>query len=290
VDSFCGLIFACFDAGAPSLAEYLGDMAFYLESSLDRRAGGIEVVGGIQKWRVDTNWKMPAENQVGDVAHGPISHASVFSMAGGLDSEAGAALAGVLAGKNVAVGNGHGLTVRLYGAHEADASLPGEATFRDADPLVAEYFREVQAESEARLGPVKSRLKIATATVFPTFSLLGSNFTLRVSHPRGGGKSEIWSWVFVDREAPQVVKDAVRRFYTFTFGPAGIFEQDDGENWEEVTHGARGLHAQAYPFPMIAGLGRDKPHPELPGRISDVYSEHTQRAFYRRWRELMRTE
>src|SRR5260370_35750100 len=42
----------------------------------DGRDGGTEILGGIQKWLVPSNWKFPAENFSGDSYHN-ISHRSV---------------------------------------------------------------------------------------------------------------------------------------------------------------------------------------------------------------------
>jgi 3-phenylpropionate/trans-cinnamate dioxygenase alpha subunit len=245
VESYKGLVFGNLDPNAASLREYLGDMAFYLDAHVDRRAGGTEVVAGVHRWRVKTNWKMPAENQVGDVYHGAWSHQSILRLQemSGINSDPDGVVTGYpdlqQNGLNVACGSGHGLTVRYYteNAHP-DQRLPGEGP-EIRPPEVNDYFRSVQPEADERLGPVKSRVKGATLTVFPTFSILGSVFTIRVAHPRGPQESEIWSWVLVDRDAPAAVKDYIRSYYTLTFGPAGTFEADDGENWEQVTEGAR---------------------------------------------------
>jgi hypothetical protein len=213
-----------------------------------------------------------------------MSHASVLSLAG---EDSADALTSVLEfGRNVALPNGHGGTVRIYPEDDLDGRLPGERALRD-QPGVGEYFRQVQPEAVERLGSPRDRWKIATATVFPNFSILGSNSTIRVAHPRGPTECEIWSWVIVDRDAPPAVKQALKRFYQLTFGPGGIFEQDDGENWEGVTAGARGTQAARHPYYYGMGLGSDGPHPDLPGRVSHVYSEHPQRGFYQVWRELM---
>jgi hypothetical protein len=83
------------------------------------------------------------------------------------------------------------------------------------------------------------------------------------------------------------VKDFIRRSYQLSFGPAGTFEADDGENWEQVTEGAQIAAADAYPFHFGMALGREQEHPELPGSCGSVLSEHTQRAMYRHWRDLM---
>ncbi len=286
IETYCGLIFANHDAEAMSLEDYLGDMTWYLDTSLNRREGGVEVVG-VQKWRIGTNWKLPAENMIGDVAHAPATHSSVFQIVPG-DPASDQALKSVLEyGRNVALPHGHGGTFRLYPKDDTDGRLPGESTLRGV-PGVGEYLASVQDEAEERLGDVRKRVKIATCTTFPNFSLLGSNFTFRVAHPRGPMKSEVWSWVFVDRDAPTEVKDAMRKFFSLTFGPGGIFEQDDGENWEGVTYGASGVGTRDHAFHYGAGLDAGR-HPELPGTVSTAYSEHTQRGMYRRWHDLMLT-
>jgi hypothetical protein len=41
---------------------------------------------------------------------------------------------------------------------------------------------------------------------------------------------KVWANVFIDKDAPQKVKKPLRRFTALTFGPGGLYEQDDGEN------------------------------------------------------------
>ena len=74
VENYKGLVFGSFGSEL-SLEEYLGDMALYLDLMFDRD-NGTEVIGGVQKWRVQTNWKIPAENFVSDGMHLPSSHIS----------------------------------------------------------------------------------------------------------------------------------------------------------------------------------------------------------------------
>lgn len=293
VEVYKGLIFGNRDPNAPTLREYLGDMAFYLDAQLDRNEGGTEVVGGVQRWRIKTNWKMPAENQVGDVYHGDWSHQSVMRLQemSGINQDPNGLITGnpdiLKNGINVACGNGHGATTRFYApdAHP-DQRLPGEGP-EIRPPAVNDYFRNAQPEADTRLGPVKSRIKGATLTVFPTFGILGSVFTLRVGHPRGPEETEFWSWVLVDKDMPDEVKDYVRGSYTMSFGPSGTLEADDGENWEQVTEGARLRSMDDHPFIFGMNLGKEYEHPEIPGQCGYVHSEHTQRAMYRHWRDLM---
>jgi 3-phenylpropionate/trans-cinnamate dioxygenase subunit alpha len=79
IDSYKGLIFATFDSDAPTLLEYLGDMAWYLDILLDRREGGTEV-SGPHRWLVQANWKTAAENFGGDGYHISSTHGSARAL------------------------------------------------------------------------------------------------------------------------------------------------------------------------------------------------------------------
>src|ERR1700722_10427665 len=57
VESYKGLYFGNFDASAPSLLKYLGEMTFFLDAWNDHCAGGIEVLPSVIKWRIKGNWK-----------------------------------------------------------------------------------------------------------------------------------------------------------------------------------------------------------------------------------------
>ncbi|MSQ32751.1 MAG: aromatic ring-hydroxylating dioxygenase subunit alpha, partial [Dehalococcoidia bacterium] len=74
ISSYKGMVFATWDENAPSLLDYLGDMAWYLDMSLDNSAGGSEVFNGTQKAVLPCNWKYPCDNNGGDNYHSPITH------------------------------------------------------------------------------------------------------------------------------------------------------------------------------------------------------------------------
>ncbi len=82
----------------------------------------------------------------------------------------------------------------------------------------------------------------------------------------------------------------MRRSYTRRFGPSGMFEQDDGENWSQVSASSRSSLARTLEFNYQMGLGHERVHPELPGEIGNADAELTQRSFYLRWAEEMRHE
>ena len=159
-------------------------------------------------------------------------------------------------------------------------------------PEIQAYEREIRPRSMPRLGPRAALVNPIVGTVFPNFSLLrGTSRTFRVWHPRGPGKTEVWSWVFVDKAAPPEVKKAFRLAGVRGFSPSGTFEQDDMDNWQECTQTCRGVMSRRIPVNNQMGLGRERFDPRLGAWASDSgFSESNHRQFYRRWAELMRPD
>ncbi len=277
LDSYRGMIFATFDPDAPSLREYLGEMAWYLDSFFDRREGGVEVVGGVHKWVVPCNWKLPAENFGGDAYHVSWSHLSAIRAGFAGDFR----LRNNTGGTLISPGGGH-CVITLGGGSIAEAPDPG---------LLA-YEQETRPETVNRLGPRAEQVSPIVATVFPNLSIIRStSHSFRVWHPKGPGEIEIWAWIFVDKAAPPEVKDALRINGLRGFGPSGTFEQDDMDNWQECTHTSRGVVSRRFDLNMQMGLGHEQYRPDLGGWASDYrLSESNHRQFYRRWSELMAAE
>jgi 3-phenylpropionate/trans-cinnamate dioxygenase alpha subunit len=151
-------------------------------------------------------------------------------------------------------------------------------------------MQAIMPEKEQRLGAVRAGLSTGAANVFPNFSLLLPSHTIRVWHPRGPDKTEVWSWCIVDKAAPPEVKDAFRRSYIEQFGPSGMFEQDDGDNWEQATLSGHGWGTRRFPFNYQMGYGHERYREDLPGRIGPRSSESNMRGFYGRWLQLMQAK
>jgi phenylpropionate dioxygenase-like ring-hydroxylating dioxygenase large terminal subunit len=274
LDNYKGLWFATFDPDAPPLLDYLGEATWYLDSFFDRREGGIEVIGGIHKWVMPCNWKFPAENFCGDGYHVSWSHLSAIKTGSGGNFRVDPDPLGVM----MSPGNGH--------------SVIGVGPDTVSDPPVPEilaYEKAIALEMAKRLGPRLRRVKPIVNTIFPNFSMLrASSRTFRVWHPRGPEKTEVWSWVYVDKAAPPEVKKAFRLAGMRAFSPSGTFEQDDMDNWQGCTQTGRGVVARRYPLSYEMGLGHERYDEELGALASDYrYSESNHRGFYRRWAQLM---
>ena len=184
--------------------------------------GGIEVIGAY-KWVMPCNWKFPAENFGGDLYHVEWSHLSAIEtrLSPGTAPRTGS---------TVSPGNGH--VVICFGPNDV------------CDPPVPEildYEQQIRPEVERRLGPRSGLVTPIVGTMFPNFSMLrATSRTFRVWHPRGPEKTEVWSWIYTDKAAPPHVKEAIRLAGIRGFSPAGTFEQDDMDNWQECTLTCRG--------------------------------------------------
>ncbi len=277
VETYLGLIWACFDENVISLDDYLGDMRWYLDCMFDRYENGIEVIGEPHKWLIKGNWKMPVENQLGDVGHGPFLH--------------GALLAGTPQqeeltdyGMNVVPKPGHGVSVRLMpDGSPDDQCMWGLDGLAVGDPEVYEYLVEKQGKVEERLGKVRTKLRPLCHSIYPNFSFLWPNATIRVSHPKGPGKTEYWSWWVIEKDAPDHIKEKLRANYTLFFGPGGVLEQEDSEAWSAQYAGSSIVTLNDKPYFYGLGMGDAQPHPELPGMVGSCYDEHYAREYYLRW-------
>ncbi len=283
IDQYKGLYFATFDSAAPPLLDYLGEMTWYMDVFFDRREGGIEVLPGVHKWVGNFNWKLAAENFASDSYHFGWTHLAAlktFPQPAGVSPNLISTFVPEATGAALSPGNGHGIGA-LGPADPIEPPIP---------ELMA-YEEEIRPEVEERLGPRLNHIAPIVGNVFPNFAILrGVSRTFRVWHPRGPDKTEIWSYGYVDKKAPPAVKEAIRRGVVRGFSPAGTFEQDDMDNWQECTLTCRGVVAKRHPMNMQLGVGHEQFREDLNALVSDHrFSEIAQRAFYRRWAEMMDT-
>ena len=282
VDNYKGLYFGTFDSSAPSLLEYLGEMTWYLDFFFDRREGGVEVLGAPQRWIVPCNWKFGAENFAGDSYHIQWTHLS--AVIANFSNSPSATADGKGCMLNVPWGDGKG-------GHSIICHEPGSYSDPPNTP-VQQYEESVRDEVRARLGPRMDLVKPISGTLFPNLSMLRTASRLmRVWHPRGPDKVEIWSWACADKKAPPEVKAAIRQAGARGFGPSGTFEQDDMDNWQECTSTCRGVMSRRVPINNQMGMGHGSFSEELKAWQSNYrWTEENHRAFYQRWADMMGAE
>jgi phenylpropionate dioxygenase-like ring-hydroxylating dioxygenase large terminal subunit len=278
IDSYKGLIFATFDAEAPPLRDYLADMAWYLDILLDRREGGTEV-SAPHRWLLDANWKTAAENFGGDGYHIAFTHGSAREV--GVDTTT-SQVRQANKGCQIACGNGHILNCWF--------TPPEDAGPWFAQPVeeLAAYMREHTAEIESRLGTLRVRqIAPSAGTVFPNLSVHWLTRTIRVWQPRGPDRMEIWSWAVTDRAASPKLKELMRFVSQYRFSPAGVFEQDDMDNWAQVTGAAKSIIGRRFPANYQMSGSDTPPAMGLPGRTMSRFSDNNQIAMYMHWAKML---
>jgi len=278
VSSYKGLIFGTFDPEAPSLDSYLGDMRWGLDLLLDQ--GDLVAVPGRMRWFTDCNWKLPADNAAGDVYHFLWTHRSAV-LAGHSDGN-GATRSGV---ESLTPSKDDGFTMLAAYGHGFNADWI-DASVDWTSPLTA-WRRDVAVQQ--RLGPLRLRVHRANQNIFPNLFVNTGSRDLMIRNPVSATRTETWKTVLVDRNAAPAVQRMQVRASNRHFGPAGMFEQDDGENWSQCTATSRGELARRLDFHYGMGLGHNGIVADggSPSRIDSLMNENAQRWMYRAWVEFM---
>lgn len=297
VETLYGLVFATWDPRAPSLQEYLADEAFYLQAVFGKFDAGLTAMGPPVRTVMRDNWKADTENLSGDGYHTPIAHETAFKL--GLFARPddltafGPVTAKRFPGRTVDAGNGH--TARVQ-------HLPIEPD----RPIFLGYPEEFWPQIERNLSPeqvnVQSRVSVMHGNVFPNLSFLenfktgtdGTGSMCRYLHvklkvPLAADVTEVWWWQLVPVDADDEWRGLSQRAYARTNGPGGMFEIDDGENFVSTADAHVGPMSRHGTYDLAGGAA----HPSAgylgwPGDVRDGdRTEHTIRAFLRRWHELM---
>ena len=229
VDTYKGFIFATMDPEAVGLQEFLGDVGTIGLSLLAERGDDMQVVPGVQKYTIDCNWKLAVDNLF-DWYHPFITHFSTIALGMFGEAKAGGALKDPLQ-------QTHLISLGDYGH-----AMSGPLSFIDknGDTMAGfdESWRDRPAAKEAiPPGMIQTQ---AHPNIFPNLWVSQSTFQLSLRVPKGSGKTEIWWFTFLDKSQPETSYHMLRGSANHIFGPAGLAEQDDGENWGESTKGAKG--------------------------------------------------
>lgn len=280
VESYAGLIFGCFDRQACTLEEYLGEVKWYLDTQVKRTPRGLTVFPGIQKWTVQANWKLGAEQFSGDNYHALITHKSVVPLGFlGKAEEFANKVEPFVRDFQTRTAEGHGWL------NLTDVTPPG------APKAFTEYENQVKEDSAAWLSPNQSYLTDSgvVATIFPNFSILKflGSFALRVWQPKGPDQLELWLYVVTDSEAPEWRAEIAREMQIRCFSTSGAFDVDDSEMWQACQESMGGFYRRKFPLNYSLSAGLSRPDPERPGAIDVSPSEDSIFGFYSRWRRTM---
>jgi phenylpropionate dioxygenase-like ring-hydroxylating dioxygenase large terminal subunit len=295
VASYKGFVFGTHDASAPPLEEFLGATGRLGIDQIAAR-GDMVVVPGIQKFIIDCNWKIAVDNLF-DWYHPQITHASAFQP-GVMGTDApNAAEPEKIDLSEVNMDSGAALDLPATGISgtkfdqvvvlgEYGHAIGGPTASSSGSGVFDQTWRTT-AQARAALGPVGVEVA-GHPNIFPT-TWIAVSVQLSLRIPRDPGHTEIWWFTFVDRNLPRETRDLLVTIASRIFGPGGVLEQDDGENWAQATAQTRGIASRRMKHQLAMGLGRGKIIKEGGlSRIEGLTAEHGQLWTYHSWAQWMK--
>jgi phenylpropionate dioxygenase-like ring-hydroxylating dioxygenase large terminal subunit len=293
VASYKGFVFGTHDASAPPLEEFLGATG-RLGLDLIAARGDMVVVPGIQKFIIDCNWKIAVDNLF-DWYHPQVTHASAFQP--GVMGTPSAAAREKIDLSEVNMDSGAALDMPatgIIGTKFDQVVVLGEYGHAIGGPTVSSTDNSAfdqtwrsTAQARAALGPVGMEVA-GHPNIFPT-TWVSVSVQLSLRIPRDPGHTEIWWFTFVDRNLPRETRDFMVTIASRIFGPGGVLEQDDGENWAQATAQTRGIASRRMKHQLTMGLGRGKIIKEGGlSRIEGLTAEHGQLWTYHSWAQWMK--
>ena len=282
VENYLGFYFATLAEDAPSLHDYLGDVG-RVSIGMIVAHGDVEVAPGLMKNVIDCNWKIAVDNLF-DWYHVAYSHASADT-AGFLDTAA------ILHPKNQMVMLGE------YGHAIGGPAVPADlqARFDQMTDAERNEASRTQPPNTPRIRPKAATELMGTVgvrshghpNVFPNLWVTMSGLQVCLRLPRGPAKTELWWFTFLPKGAPEPLKRQIMWQANHIFGPAGLLEQDDGENWSQSTRASRGVASRKLGNHINMGIGHGQVSEGEAGErfVEGWVSEHGQRWLYRAWTE-----
>jgi phenylpropionate dioxygenase-like ring-hydroxylating dioxygenase large terminal subunit len=306
VENFCGLIFACWDDEAMPLEEYLGDTRWYIENLfLSGPMGGVEFLTGRQRFVCPGNWKVAADNFVGDHYHTMYTHASVIMLDQQPSMTSTKMVTSPVGPFEVIVGGdysdspiAHGLGGLRIGETIADND---EKLASKLGPDAVDWIKERRRRMREAFKDMPNKpTGFIRGNIFPNFSIVGGASALTGRglyqwHPKGPHKTHAMLFCAVEKEAPDSVKRAAAINLIRGNSAGGLFGQDDMENFERVTENTLSPTTQRLSFNFSMGVGHETNWPGsedwkvegLPGLIGPRFTELNQRGFYSQWGRFM---
>jgi hypothetical protein len=125
--------------------------------------------------------------------------------------------------------------------------------------------------------------------IFPNVWITLNGWQICLRLPRGPGKTELWWFTVLPKAIPPKARERILRVTAHLFGPAGLLEQDDSDNWSQSTRASRGVASRKLGQTLQMGLGLDEVTTDPSGQryIDTCINEHGQRWTYRAWTEWM---
>jgi benzoate/toluate 1,2-dioxygenase alpha subunit/2,4,5-trichlorophenoxyacetic acid oxygenase 1 len=290
--NYRGFLFASLSAEVPTLEEFLGPAATFIDLVIDQGADGVEFVPGTVRYTYNGNWKLQLENNL-DQYHFSATHASFAGLIARRNDAAPAPAVPMPLPEPVGQGtfslpNGH--AVMWTNRYSANALRP---LFQDPQQV---------ALLTQRVGPLRAKWMRhnRNLSLFPNMQISDFSATLlRVLRPLAPDKTEMTAYCLALKgESAEARRRRIRQFEEF-FNPGGLATPDDNVMYETAQAGitaAPRAWTQGYMRGTAAAAEPDLRHAQELG-IAPVHSaegtvalgdETCLHAGYREWRRLMR--
>ncbi|MDH3640483.1 MAG: aromatic ring-hydroxylating dioxygenase subunit alpha [Gammaproteobacteria bacterium] len=273
VDDYRGLFFVNYAANAIDLSSYLAGAKEYIDLTLDQSEAGMEIVGGVQEYGFEANWKLLAENSC-DGYHGLPTHATYFDYLMAADGQLG----NLQTKRNEPRDLGNGHAVIEYGAPwgrpvAKPVAAWGEAGAADTAAIHARLADRFGSERADRIAYNNFNM-----VIFPNFVLNNiMAITFRTFFPDSPGKQQVKAWALAPEEESREMRE--RRLYNFLefLGPGGFATPDDCEALRLCQLGYQNLAAAGW-NDISKGMGQNE---------QITTDEEQMRIFWREWDRRM---
>jgi phenylpropionate dioxygenase-like ring-hydroxylating dioxygenase large terminal subunit len=263
VETYRGFIFASLRSDIVPLAKYLGHAAKYLDFIANLGVDGPELSACAHKLVYRGNWKLQFENTI-DPYHFSFTHQSWLEIIKQRSGESSPWVKNVRTNpdwRGLDLGSGH--AVHEYG------------------PL--------REHSDNAHGIGIGGLIPFNLNIFPSLAFVGAH--LRLIVPRAVDETWVYLYPILPKNADEQARSRILRDHEVFYGPAGFGSTDDIEvAFDRVT---AGLSSTATPedwILMSRGLDREQIDPQTGIRIGQSSDEVPQRAYLRRWLEMMEAD
>lgn len=273
LESYRGLYFVNYDAETENLVSYLADAVEYIDLTIDHSEVAMEIVGGIQEYGFQANWKLLAENSF-DGYHGLPTHATYFDYVMAAGGQLGENLTEISQPRDL--GNGH--AVIEYGAPWGRPIAKPVAAWGNEGAAECAAIRD---RLEKRFGKERAE-RIAyhnfNMLIFPNFVINNiMAITFRTFFPEGADKQTVKAWTLAPVDESAAMRK--RRLYNFLefLGPGGFATPDDCEALRLCQQGYKNLSSAAW-NDISKGMGQE-------ALVSN--DEEQMRVFWREWNRRM---
>lgn len=234
--TYKGLVFGSVSRDVPPLADFLGDLRFFLDLAMEQGPHGMEFVPGRIMFTYDGNWKAQADNGT-DFYHLTSTHTSFM--------EVQRRRADLVSGNQAA---------RQFDWQKRFAQRCGTYTFRHGhnaiwmdqpEPAKRPVYWTLD-EVKARVGALKADWMVRTRniTVFPGMQIADStSLLIRTFRPLAVDRTEMTIYCLAPRGESDRAREIRIRQYEDFFNSTGLATPDDTTCYEDcqVGYGAHSI-------------------------------------------------